>query len=42
MKNLVTENRLPIFTEEEKSILKGSYDYLGFNYYAGKFARLTN
>ncbi|XP_073141528.1 beta-glucosidase 13-like [Henckelia pumila] len=31
-------NRLPEFTKEEKEMLKGSYDFLGLNYYTGNYA----
>lgn len=38
MRDLVKE-RLPEFTEEEKSLLKGSFDYLGINYYVTMYAQ---
>ncbi|GFP93124.1 furcatin hydrolase [Phtheirospermum japonicum] len=31
-------NRLPKFTEEESKMLKGSFDFIGLNYYTGKYA----
>ncbi|KAI3448933.1 hypothetical protein Pfo_005598 [Paulownia fortunei] len=31
-------NRLPKFTEEQSAMLKGSYDFLGLNYYTGNYA----
>lgn len=37
MKDLVKE-RLPIFSEEDKSLLKGSFDYLGLKYYVSSYA----
>ena len=38
MKESVKE-RLPAFTEEEKTSLKGSFDFLGINYYLSGFAK---
>ncbi|XP_015879544.3 beta-glucosidase 13 [Ziziphus jujuba] len=35
----LVKDRLPKFTEEEKSMLKGSYDFLGINYYVSAYAR---
>ncbi|CAI0375491.1 unnamed protein product [Linum tenue] len=31
-------NRLPRFTNEESELLKGSFDFLGVNYYTGRYA----
>ncbi|KAL5727187.1 beta-glucosidase [Ranunculus cassubicifolius] len=31
-------NRLPRFTKEESQLLKGSYDFLGLNYYTANYA----
>ncbi|PIN05312.1 Beta-glucosidase, lactase phlorizinhydrolase [Handroanthus impetiginosus] len=31
-------DRLPKFTEEQSAMLKGSYDFLGLNYYTGNYA----
>ncbi|KAL3615393.1 hypothetical protein CASFOL_041054 [Castilleja foliolosa] len=31
-------NRLPNFTEEQSAMLKGSFDFLGVNYYTGNYA----
>jgi beta-glucosidase/6-phospho-beta-glucosidase/beta-galactosidase len=30
--------RLPIFTESQSKMLKGSLDYLGINYYTARYA----
>jgi len=32
-------NRLPKFTKEEYKIIKGSYDFLGVNYYTTYYAQ---
>ncbi|CAG9772233.1 unnamed protein product [Ceutorhynchus assimilis] len=37
----LSESRLPVFTEEEKSELKGSYDYLSVNMYTTVLAAAT-
>lgn len=37
MKALVRD-RLPSFTEEESKMIKGSYDFIGINYYTACFA----
>lgn len=37
MKALVRE-RLPCFTEEESEMIKGSYDFIGINYYTARYA----
>ncbi|KAL8097661.1 hypothetical protein AgCh_030688 [Apium graveolens] len=37
MKALVG-NGLPTFTEEEKALIKGSYDFIGINYYTSNYA----
>jgi beta-glucosidase/6-phospho-beta-glucosidase/beta-galactosidase len=31
-------NRLPTFTATQSKMLKGSYDFLGVNYYIAKYA----
>lgn len=31
-------DRLPKLSKEEKSLLKGSFDFLGLNYYTGYYA----
>ncbi|KAM6567652.1 hypothetical protein CsatA_026780 [Cannabis sativa] len=33
------KERLPIFTKEESSMVKGSYDFIGLNYYSAKYAQ---
>ena len=37
MRSLV-RNRLPKFSKEESEMLKGSFDFLGLNYYTSNFA----
>lgn len=38
MKRILKE-RLPRFTAEESLLVKGSYDFIGVNYYITQFAR---
>ncbi|XP_050204469.1 beta-glucosidase 12-like [Mercurialis annua] len=38
MQQLVTGNRLPEFTKKEIVSLKGSYDFIGINYYTANYA----
>ncbi|XP_048330601.2 beta-glucosidase 11-like [Ziziphus jujuba] len=38
MRELV-KDRLPIFSEEQKVMLKGAYDFLGINYYLSSYAQ---
>ncbi|KAL5699585.1 beta-glucosidase [Ranunculus cassubicifolius] len=40
MQSLVGK-RLPKFTEEESNLVKGSYDFLGLNYYTANYATST-
>lgn len=40
MKALVRD-ALPTFTEEQKALIKGSYDYTGINYHSSRFAYST-
>ena len=35
---LLVPNRLPKFTEEESKLVKGSFDFLGLNYYTARYA----
>ncbi|KAL1539995.1 beta-glucosidase [Salvia divinorum] len=35
----IVKNRLPKFTEEERSMLKGSFDFIGLNYYTANYAK---
>ena len=34
----IVQNRLPKFTKEESSMLKGSFDFIGLNYYTANYA----
>ncbi|CAI9266943.1 unnamed protein product [Lactuca saligna] len=36
----VTGGRLPEFTQEQAKLLKGSYDFIGFNYYSSYYATI--
>lgn len=38
MRNRVGK-RLPTFRQEESELLKGSYDFLGLNYYTSSYAK---
>ena len=40
MKSLVGK-RLPNFTKEQSELVKGSFDFLGFNYYTTNYAQYT-
>eukprot|EP00347_Sterkiella_histriomuscorum_P017499 403349118 len=42
MKDFITGNRLPSFTDEEKQMLKGSYYFLGLNYYFSRYTHFGN
>ncbi|KAB1217324.1 Beta-glucosidase 24 [Morella rubra] len=35
----LVKDRLPTFTEEEKKLVKGSYDFIGINYYTTRYAK---
>ncbi|EHA8589988.1 Furostanol glycoside 26-O-beta-glucosidase [Cocos nucifera] len=35
----IVRDRLPYFTEEESKMIKGSFDFIGLNYYTARFAR---
>ena len=39
MVNYVKGGRLPTFTPEESSMLKGSYDFVGVNYYSSFYVK---
>lgn len=39
MVNHVKDGRLPTFTPEESSMLKGSYDFVGVNYYSSFYVK---
>ncbi|KAL0866190.1 hypothetical protein Bca101_045308 [Brassica carinata] len=39
MVNHVRDGRLPTFTPEESSMLKGSYDFIGINYYSSSYVK---
>ncbi|KAI3710620.1 hypothetical protein L2E82_40408 [Cichorium intybus] len=41
MMKYVTGGRLPEFTEEQAKLIKGSYDFLGLNYYTSYYATTT-
>lgn len=41
MKKKIGE-RLPKFTEDEKMLLKGSYDFLGLNHYTSRYVKNGN
>ncbi|KAF7833963.1 beta-glucosidase 24-like [Senna tora] len=38
MRDLVKE-RLPYFTQQEKNLIKGSFDFIGFNYYTARYVK---
>lgn len=38
MRKLVKQ-RLPTFTEKEKKLVKGSFDFIGINYYTTRYAK---
>lgn len=38
MRDLV-KDRLPTFTQEEKKLLKGSFDFIGINYYTTRYVK---
>ncbi|PON77358.1 Glycoside hydrolase, partial [Parasponia andersonii] len=41
MSELVKE-RLPTFSEEDKKLIHGAYDFIGINYYTSKYAKKPN
>ncbi|KAK8680336.1 hypothetical protein V6N13_109283 [Hibiscus sabdariffa] len=38
MQKLV-KDRLPVFTEEDKKLIKGSFDFIGLNYYTSRYSK---
>ena len=42
MKQFITGNRLPTFTDDEKTMLKGSFDFFGLNHYYSRYIHFTN
>ncbi|KAL4325523.1 hypothetical protein GQ457_11G028530 [Hibiscus cannabinus] len=38
MQKLV-KDRLPVFTEEDKELIKGSFDFIGLNYYTSRYSK---
>jgi beta-glucosidase/6-phospho-beta-glucosidase/beta-galactosidase len=42
MTSIVTDGRLPTFTAEESAMVKGSYDFIGFNQYSSTYIMNTN
>lgn len=42
MVNYISDNRLPTFTDEEKELIKGTFDYMGVNHYHSKFIHYNN
>ena len=38
MRRLV-KDRLPTFTKKEKKMIKGSFDFIGINYYTSRYAK---
>ena len=41
MVDLITENRLPTFNASMSNLIKGSYDFLGVNYYSSSYVSYT-
>uniref|UniRef100_A0A2N9HWS4 Beta-glucosidase n=1 Tax=Fagus sylvatica TaxID=28930 RepID=A0A2N9HWS4_FAGSY len=35
----LVKDRLPTFTKEEKNLVKGSFDFIGINYYTSRYAK---
>ncbi|XVF11560.1 hypothetical protein REPUB_Repub08aG0038200 [Reevesia pubescens] len=35
----IVKNRLPVFTAKEKKLVKGSFDFIGINYYTSRYAK---
>ena len=36
---LYVKERLPKFTEQEKKLVKGSFDFIGINYYTSRYTK---
>lgn len=41
MRDLITGNRLPEFTDEEVEMVKGAYDFIGLNHYGTSFVHYS-
>lgn len=41
MREYITGNRLPNFTDAEKEMVKGSFDFIGVNHYGAAFVHYT-
>ena len=41
MKDYVTGGRLILFSEEEKLMIKGTYDFLSLNHYTSNYVHYT-
>ena len=41
MRDYITGDRLPKFTEEEKKLVQGSYDFIGVNHYTSNYVYWT-
>jgi hypothetical protein len=41
MTNIVKDGRLPEFSQEEQEMIKGSYDFIGFNQYSSTYIENT-
>ena len=41
MTSVITDNRLPTFNSSAAALLKGSYDFLGLNYYTSRYTQYT-
>lgn len=39
---IIVKERLPNFTNVEKELVKGSFDFIGFNYYTTRYAKAVN
>ena len=42
MTSRVGTDRLPTFTEEQKKMVMGSYDFIGLNHYSTKFTKFVD